>query len=230
MRWGLDNITEDELVQWIQANTGEKANVHARGYQGNVYLYRDKGRCLIIKVASGSGVLKWLRKWMLRNEHRVYKKLADFDGAPRCYGLIHGRYLVLEYIEGIPIRHAEISDRQAFFNRLLDFIKELHRRGIAHTDLKRQDNLMVVDKRTPCLIDFGAAIIRKPGFAPLNHYLYEIARKFDFNAWVKLKYQGRFENISDTDRVYYNRTRVEKATRWIKRSYTRIKRLILKNT
>jgi predicted Ser/Thr protein kinase len=168
--------------------------------------------------------MKWLRGFMLRNEYRVYKKLLGFRGSPRCYGLLRSRYLVLEYVNGVPIRHAEIADRQGFFDQLLEYIRELHDRGIAHTDLKRQDNLMVIDRRVPCLIDFGAAVLRKPGFAPVNHYLYDLARKFDYNAWVKLKYQGHYENVSAEDRVYYNRTKTEKLARWIKTQYTRIKR------
>jgi len=178
MSWGLDNLSESELIHWIEAKLAAKTDIHARGYQGNVYLYQDKSHRLIIKAASGSALVKWLRRLMLRNEYRVYTKLVDFQGSPHCYGLLRGQYLVLEYVDGVPMRRAEITDRQGFFDQLLEYIKELHRRGVAHTDLKRQDNLMVIDRRTPCLIDFGAAIVRKPGFAPVNHFLYEIARKF----------------------------------------------------
>jgi tRNA A-37 threonylcarbamoyl transferase component Bud32 len=105
-------------------------------------------------------------------------------------------------------------------------IKELHKTGIAHTDLKKKDNLLVVKGKIPYMIDFGAAVIRKSGFAPLNHCLYNIASKFDFNAWVRLKYDG-YKNVSDKDRKYYNRTVVEKVSRCIKDTYLILKKLLM---
>lgn len=225
MPWTLDDVTENDLVGWIERNASQLA-AHAQGYQGQVYLYESDGRRLIVKVAAGDAPMRWIREVMLRHEARVYQHLVGFRGAPRCHGLLRGRYLVLEYVDGMPLREARIEDRAAFYDALLAHIKELHRRGVAHADLKRQDNLMVIDGRTPCLIDFGAAIIRKPGFAPLNHYLYELACRFDFNAWAKLKYDGRFDEMTQGDRVYYHRTGVEKLARIVKRSYLHLKALV----
>ena len=167
---------------------------------------------------------------MAAQEYEVYKQLAGFPGSPRCYGLLRDRYLILEYIDGVPFRTAKVTDARAFFDRLLELIKELHRRGIAHTDLKRKDNLLVVEGRTPYLIDFGAAMTYKPGFAPINHCLYELARKFDLNAWVKLKYRGKFENLPAADRAYYNRTWIEKIARVIKKRYKKLKSVIVQKT
>ena len=133
---------------------------------------------------------------------------------------------MLEFIDGIPIRNAQITDRDLFFNALLKLIKELHKAGVAHTDLKKKDNLLVVKGHTPYVIDFGVAVIRKQGFAPLNHYLYNLSRKFDFNAWVKLKYNGRYENIVDEDREYFNRTVIEKVSHWGKNTYLDIKKAL----
>jgi serine/threonine protein kinase len=124
------------------------------------------------------------------------------------------------------LREARIADRKIFFDTLFEQIQELHRRGVAHADLKRRDNLLVVDGRLPCLIDFGAAALRKPGFAPVNHYLYRLAKRFDYNAWAKLKYQGRMDELTPEDRAYYDRTGIEIVARAIKRSYLKLKRRI----
>jgi len=177
-----------------------------------------------VKAAVGGGLEGLLRRWMLRREYDAYQRLTDFAGSPRCYGLIDGRYLVLEYIDGLTLRNGQIDDRRTYFDTLFAHIGELHRRGVAHADLKRKDNLLVIGGRLPCLVDFGAAIVRKPGFAPFNHYLYELARRFDFNAWAKLKYQGRMEELTPEDRPHYRRTVVEIIARAIKRSYLRLKR------
>jgi len=90
---------------------------------------------------------------------------------------------------------------------------------VAHFDLKKKTNLLVVDGNRPCLIDLGVAIIRKPGFHPLNKFLFRMARQFDFNAWIRHKYQNNPALISDEDLPYYNKTRTEIYTYKIKRFY-----------
>jgi serine/threonine protein kinase len=222
----LDSSTERALIDWIEARTRAGDPAHASGYQGAVYLYESNDRRLVVKAAVGGGVAGRLRRWMLRREFDAYQRLTDFAGSPRCYGLIDGRYLVLEYIDAVSLRSGRIDDRRTYFDTLFAHIGELHRRGVAHADLKRRDNLLVIGGRLPCLVDFGAAIVRKPGFAPFNHYLYELARRFDFNAWAKLKYQGRMEELTPEDRPYYRRTAIEIVARAIKRPYVRLKRRV----
>jgi predicted Ser/Thr protein kinase len=218
----LDAAAERALIEWIERAAPGGAH-YGRGYQGTAYLYEAPGRRLIVKVALGRGMRGWLSRWTLRREYRAYRRLDGFAGSPRCYGLLRARYLVLDYVDGAPLRRASLSDRAAFFDTLLAYIKELHRRGVAHADLKRKDNLLVVEGRDPRLIDFGAAIVRKPGFAPINHYLYALAQRFDYNAWAKLKYDGRFDDMTPEDRMYYRRTTVEKLARVVKRAYLAVK-------
>lgn len=222
----MDNLTESELLQWVRESVKTGSNIFSYGYQGHAYLYEAKGQRLILKAPTGWGLSNLIRRAMLRNEYRVYSRLSGVRGVPRCYGLLDGRYLVLEFIDGFPVRSARITDRGRFFESLLNLIKELHKVGVAHTDLKKKDNLLVVGGRTPYVIDFGVAVVRKPGFAPINRYLYNLASKFDFNAWVKLKYDGKFENMAEEDRPYYNRTVVEKVSHWIKDTYLRVKKIL----
>lgn len=222
----INDVTEGELLQWIRNSIQTKSNIFSHGYQGHTYIYKDQGQRLIIKAPMGWGIGKFIRRVMLQNEYRAYSLLAGVNGIPPCYGFIEGRYLVLKFIDGVSIRNARITDRALFFKTFLNLIKEMHRAGVAHSDLKKKDNLLVVEEQTPCVIDFGVAIIRKSGFAPLNHFLYDLARRFDFNAWAKLKYNNKFENITDEDRLYYKRTIIEKVARRIKRIYIKFKRAL----
>lgn len=222
----LDATTERALIDWMQTHAPTAAP-HARGYQASVYLYDANGRRYVVKAALGAGVHGRLRRWMLKREYEAYRRLDGFAGSPACYGLLDERYLVLDHIAGKSLRETKIGDRAMFFDRLFDHIKEMHRRGVAHADLKRRDNLLVVDGGSPCLVDFGAAIVRKPGFAPINHYLYRLAQRFDYNAWAKLKYQGRMEELTPEDRAYYGRTGIEIVARAVKRSYLKLKRSII---
>jgi len=221
-----DIPTERALREWIEALTRAGQPAFAQGYQSPVYLYQGEGRRYIVKTAAGAGLAGMVRRWMLRREYEAYKRLTDFAGCPRCYGLGDGRFLVLEYIDAPSLRSGQIDDRRVFFDTLFAQITELHRRGVAHADLKSKDNLLVIGGRMPCIVDFGAAMMRKPGFAPWNHFVYDLARRLDFNAWAKLKYEGRMDEITPEDHPYYRRTAVEKIARAIKRSYARLKRLI----
>ena len=221
-----DVPTERALTEWIEALTRAGQPAYAQGYQGPVYLYEREGRRYIVKTAAVAGLSGLLRRWMLRREYEAYKRLTNFAGSPRCYGLVDSRFLVLEYIDAPSLRRGQIDDRRAFFDTLFAQITELHRRGVAHADLKSKDNLFVIGGRIPCMVDFGAAMMRKSGFAPWNHFVYDLARRLDFNAWAKLKYEGRMDEITPEDRPYYRRTAVEKVARAIKRSYARFKRLV----
>ncbi|MGH8633141.1 MAG: hypothetical protein ACRET7_03305 [Burkholderiales bacterium] len=222
----LDTRTERALVERIEAGIRDGQPAYAHSYQSTVYLYESEGRRFFVKAAVGGGLAGLLRRWMLRREYDVYQRLIGFAGSPQCHGLIDSRYLLLEHIDGLSLRNGRIDDRRAYFDTLFAHIRDLHRRGVAHADLKRRDNLLVVGGRLPVLVDFGAAIVRKPGFAPFNHYLYELARRFDLNAWAKLKYEGRMEELTPEDRPYYRRTVVEIIARAIKQSYVRLKRRI----
>jgi len=223
-----NNLGEKELLHFIKRSVETNSNILNRGYQANVYLYKGKdGRRLIIKAPTGWWLGKLIRRMMLRKECEAYSRLQHLEGIPRCLGLIDGCYLVLEFIDGITARKAEIKDRKFFFEAFLNLIKQLHIAGVAHADLKKKDNILVVHGRKPYIIDFGVAVIKKHGFAPLNSYLYNTAKKFDFNAWVKLKYDGKYEDMSEKDSRYYERTLIEKEARWIKDRYLIVKKALI---
>jgi serine/threonine protein kinase len=161
---------------------------------------------------------------MLRHEHEVYKRLEGVTGIAKCYGLIANTYLAIEFIESDTIRKNRPDNDSDFYDQLLEIIHQLHQRKIAHMDLKKKENLLVGADGKPYVIDFGAAVIYKPGLHLINHYLYSLACRFDYNAWIKHKYMGRMAEISDADKRYYNRSVPEKIASKLKRSYLRIKR------
>jgi predicted Ser/Thr protein kinase len=222
-------ISEDELQEWIKASVGHKKNILSHGYQGYTYIFKRQGKRFVVKAPMGKGPAWFIRRWMLANEYRVYQLLAGLKGVPACHGFIRKRYLILEFVDGVSIRDTRIMDREFFFEALLRLIKDIHAAGVAHGDLKKKDNILVIDGKQPCVVDFGVAVIKKKGLAPINRYLYGLFQRFDYNAWAKLKYNGQFENMSAADRKYYQRTMEEKAASWIKRNYVKVKEALLGN-
>ncbi len=216
---GASEDRRGELEAFLDAALQRPENRLSAGYQGEVFVVERDGRRWVVKAAMGWGPLLWLRRAMLGREYRVYRRLEGFPGAPECRGLIAGRYLVLELIDGVPFRHAELEDRQEFFTQFMTLLEQMHQRGVAHGDLKKKDNLMVVDGRRPMVIDFGAAIVEEKGFAPLNHFLFRLLRQFDYNAWVKLKYHRTGVAVSAEDARYQRRTLPERWAHGLKRAY-----------
>ena len=194
----LPEITREQLT---------RSAVVAESNQGVVYRLTLGGRDLAIKAARGNRTTGLVNRLALAREHAAYRRLHGLSGIPRCHGLIDGRYLVLDHVRARPFRDAPIDDR--FFDRLLITIREMHARGVAHGDLKRKSNLLVDTEGAPVLIDFGAAVVQRGGWHPLNRRLFEFMRRTDLNAWIKLKYGG-YDGVSAADRPLLDRSLLER--------------------
>jgi predicted Ser/Thr protein kinase len=193
----------------------------AQGYQGAVYLVDAPGGAVIVKTASGRGVLRSARRAMLRREHAVYQRLRGVTGVPACKGLDRSGDLLLEFIEGASLREARLAppERERFFQRLLEVIQAVHCAGVAHGDLKRKDNILVGPGNQPYLIDFGTAVACPPGSGLLRRALFRQLRRMDLNAWVKLKYQRQGLDADPADLGYYRPTLAERFARLVRRAW-----------
>jgi tRNA A-37 threonylcarbamoyl transferase component Bud32 len=202
-----------ELVRWADEQLESGKNILATSNQGTVLHYRDEDHDLVLKSAMGRGAALRTRQHTLEREYAAYRRIDGVTGVPRCFGLLDGRYLALEFVRGTPYREAVIPDREAWFAALLETLQACHARGVAHGDLKNKSNLMNTDAGTPCVIDFGLTAVRRDGFRPLNHGLFRFFRQLDLNAWVKHKYEGRFENVSEADQALYHDSALERLAR-----------------
>lgn len=190
----------DELRSWIGHSLCRGENVFARSNQGTILLHDEGPRPLIVKTAMGRGVVLKARRKTLLREYAAYQRLEGVAGVPACYGMIDRRYLLLEYVPGTPYREARFADRERWFALLLETLRAIHARGVAHGDLKSKNNLLVTADERPCVVDFGIAFIHRPGFHPVNNWFFRMARRLDLNAWVKHKYRGVYRDASPEDR------------------------------
>jgi len=219
MLQSLDFISEQQLSEWIRQHVQTDQYALSSGYQGKTLLYQENNHKLVIKVPLGNFLTRPLNRALLRHEYRIYQKLAGMTAVPHCYGMANNECLVLEFIEGQTIRQQRPATDSDFYNKLLAAIREMHTRGVAHFDLKRKENLLVTADERPVIIDFGVAVYRKGGLHLLNRYLFNLALKFDYNAYARHKYNRRMEHISEQDRAYYNKTAIEIISKKIKRFY-----------
>ncbi len=225
MLQGLDFISERELTDWVNSHLDSGAKVFSSGYQGKTLLYDNAGNQLVIKVPLGNFLTRPINLALLRHEYRIYQKLEGMKYIPACYGMANNEFLVIEYVQGQTIRDARPDANSEYYNKLFTAIEEMHRRGVAHFDLKRKENLLVSNQGDPVIIDFGVSIAYKGGWHLLNAYLFKLASQFDMNAWVRHKSNRRYETLSEDDLKYYNKTIIETLALNVKKFY---KKKILK--
>jgi len=189
------------------------------GNQGSIHAGAVDGRQVLVKAVYGNFLTMYLRRKMLLREYRAYRRLEGIAGIPRCYGLFDGRYLALEYIDAPTYRLSPPVQRESFFRRLLEIIRAMHDRGVAHGDLMRKSNILVKDGEYPYVIDFGVAEIYRPGLHPFNHWLHGFLWQHDFNAWLKHKYGREFDGISPEDAALYKPILIDRIARVFKRMF-----------
>jgi len=210
----------DALLRRVEGELAAGRAEAIRSHQGTLHLLRHDDPPLIVKVPGGRGPTRWMRAAMLRREHRAYRRLDGVTGIPRCLGLVRGPGLVLTYHEGVQRRLAEVDDLHAFYAELLEIVRAMHRRGVVHGDLARRNNVLVLDRRHPLVLDFGMAFLRKPGFRPLNRRLFDFGVQIDINHWVKMKYDRQLHEASAEDLALYRWTFPERIAAGIKSLYT----------
>lgn len=197
-----------------------------RGHTSATFQAEVDGVTYVVKTPRRRGLAGWLTCRFLRREHQIYRRLAGVASIPRCMGLTGGSQLVLEFIEGRPLQRTDAVLAPSFYDELWQIIEVVHRRGVAHGDLKSRDNILVKPNGSPALVDFGAAIARRSGFHPLNRFLFDLACQLDVNAYLKHKYDNHLENMSAQDRAIYQPSKIEhlsrfcrEAAKWVTRGF-----------
>jgi predicted Ser/Thr protein kinase len=206
------------LEAWLEsALENGQGRLLGRGYQASVYLYSSPVGDIVVKRAHPSPLLRAIALRALRREASVYERLRDVPGTPKSYGLLHG-HLVLEHVAGPSLRQYEdrIADRDVFFGRLRETLEAMHAAGVAHGDLKRKDNMLVASGELPYVIDFGIAWCVDADSPGWRRRVFDLVRQMDYNAWIKLKYRRRTDNLSPEDADRYRPLLLERVARAIR--------------
>jgi len=146
----------------------------AEGGMGEVYLAERtdaefEKQVAIKRIRPGLGTREILERF--RRERQL---LADLEH-PNVARLLDGGstpdglpYLVMEYVDGVPIdrwcgeRGLSVEERLRLFLRVCDGVHYAHRNLVVHRDLK-PSNILVDRAGTPKLLDFGIAKVLEAG-------------------------------------------------------------------
>ncbi|MCB1032466.1 MAG: serine/threonine protein kinase [Acidobacteria bacterium] len=148
-----------------------------RGGMGRVFLAeRSDGsfkRRVAVKLLH-PGLASELILERFRRERQILAHLAH----PNIAGLLDGGstaegqpFLVMEYVEGVPLdehcrRHRpSLEDRLRLFLEICSAVSAAHRNLVVHRDLK-PGNVLVTERGKPKLLDFGIAKLLEEGSLP----------------------------------------------------------------
>jgi RIO-like serine/threonine protein kinase len=101
--------------------------------------------------------LKPVARRLAAREARALDTLAGVAGVPRLVSWRDG-VLVRSWLEGRPMQVARPRD-PAYYRRALRLLRRLHRAGVAHNDLAKEPNWLVLADGAPALLDFQLASV-----------------------------------------------------------------------
>jgi len=106
----------------------------------------------------------WLRLpawWLARREARALQSIAGMPAVPQLLRW-DGRVLDRSYLAGAAMYQQPPRGDVIYFQRARRLLQALHRRGVAHNDLAKEANWLVLADGTPALIDFQLAVRGRP--------------------------------------------------------------------
>jgi RIO-like serine/threonine protein kinase len=164
-----------------------------------------EGQSYIIKdVRKRNFFFRWtLSWWLIQREWKIYAKLDGIKGVPRPLKRIDRFAFALELIPGKPIGRNE-NLPPSFFSNLRGILEEIHRRGVAHLDLRHKGNILVSDTGEPFLIDFNSSISLKVG-GLLYRYFFPIFRWVDYGGFLKLKERVSPSSMTPEETLFLKR-------------------------
>ena len=101
----------------------------------------------------------WLRLpawWLARREASALRKVDGLAATPQLLRW-DGRRLDRSYMEGAAMYQRPPHGDLAYFQRARRLLQQLHRRGLAHNDLAKEANWLVLTDGSPAIIDFQLA-------------------------------------------------------------------------
>jgi hypothetical protein len=166
-----------------------------------------------------------------RREAWALRKLEGVAGVPRLLGQPTHNALLMEYIEGESVRDLRRGALTAeFFERFYALVANVHRRGLAHCDLRSKGNIIVGPNNQPYLVDFVAHFKNGQWWNPLTRWAYRKLCEADRTGVARMKKKFLREALTEDEKVALKRdgnTFLARAARVVGRSIRNVTRWLL---
>jgi len=167
-------------VEHFRTGGGSRPDVLRIDIDGVSAVLKDHNACDPWFARCFGALLAW-------RESRALKRLAGVQGVPRLLGRPDSRCLLLEYLPGVQLRHARSQDWPGYFVSLANSVSALHKRGVAHCDLRSPSNTLVGLDGVPIIVDFVASVCDGARWNLPARWLFRQFCRADDEAIIKLK-------------------------------------------
>ena len=191
-----------EVLHTFRKGGGSRPEVSLVRVAGELAVRKDFNRCD-----------RWFA-WLLgaalaRRESAALERLGGLPGIPTLLKPRSPRVLLLERLAGTPMRERGGDyDWPLFFARLEALIASMHRRGVAHGDLRNLNNILIDEASRPALVDFVSSYTRRSHRNPVSGWVFRKLSEVDYSAAIKLKLQIVPGSLSPDERRQLRRNRV----------------------
>jgi len=146
-----------------------------------------EGCTLMVKdVRRKNLFFRWtLGLWLIHKEWKIYSQLKGVHGVPQAIERIDRFAFAMEFVPGRPIERGETL-QPSFFPHLEQVLREVHKRGVVHLDLRHKGNILISEKGEPFLIDFNSSFYYKEK-GLFRRFIFPILRWVDNGGLLKLK-------------------------------------------
>jgi hypothetical protein len=124
---------------------------------GRISLMRDSHGLFVRRDLAH--VPLWLRLpawWLARREAHALQRVAGLPATPQLLSW-DGRKLDRSYLDGAAMYQRPPRGDVHYFRKARRLLQQLHRRGLAHNDLAKEANWLVLADGSPAIIDFQLA-------------------------------------------------------------------------
>jgi len=109
----------------------------------------------------------------------------------------------MEFIPGRPLLRGEPLP-SSFFSDLEQVLREVHKRGVVHLDLRHKGNILLSERGEPFLIDFNSSFaFKEKGF--LRRYLFPLLQWVDYGGLLKLKQRVSPSSMTPEEAAFLKR-------------------------
>ena len=186
---------EENTVDYYRHAGGTRPDLRVVDYNSTQIVVKDfKHSDFLFRVIVGP--------ILIRREFGALRNLIGVNGIPQLIGKLDRYAVALEHVPGKSLEHIKPGVLgQDFYSNLRKVIDNMHKRGVAHCDLRSRGNVMLGDDRMPYVIDFAACVYRGRGINPFFKWLFNQFVIADKNAILRIKQRLSSELLTDDEKL-----------------------------
>jgi len=155
----IEQLNLDELRKYRS-----KVFREGQGTRPEVVLINYNGRKAILKDYNQADPLfrMLVGPILAFREARALRLLKGQPGIPQLINTLGYHAVLMDYVDGVTTKELKTSGQvdPEVFNRIYKLVDEIHRRGIAHCDLRSGGNTIITASGQPYFVDFVAYVAR----------------------------------------------------------------------